>query len=87
MDQLRRGPGASGGNGLGGGIYADASTNLDLMHVVVQYNVAIGGEGGAGGSDGQGIGGGVYVLGTFSEDSSTGITKNHASTSHDNIGP
>jgi hypothetical protein len=34
-----------------------------------------------------GIGGGVYTLGAFSEDASTVITGNHASTSDDNIGP
>ncbi len=40
-----------------------------------------------GASDGQGIGGGAYVVGTFSEDSSTVVTKSHAFTNHDNIGP
>jgi hypothetical protein len=34
-----------------------------------------------------GIGGGVYNLGTFTFDVFTVITKNHASTSGDDIGP
>ena len=51
----------------------------------ITRNLAIGGHGYGAGSDGQGIGGGVYFLGTFTFDSATVISKNHASTSGDNI--
>jgi hypothetical protein len=52
---------ASGGDGLGGGIYEDALSILTLTGVTVEYNLAIGGAAGLGGSDGQGIGGGLYL--------------------------
>jgi hypothetical protein len=77
--------GGNGGNGYGGGLYNDASSTLTLAGATVQYNLALGGEAGFAGSDGEGIGGGVYLLGTFIVDSITGITKNHASTSNDDV--
>ena len=57
--------------------------SLDLKDVTVTYNLASGGD-----PLGQGIGG-VYYLdgGTFTSDSSTVITKNHATTSDDNVAP
>jgi hypothetical protein len=81
------GAGGNGGNGNGGGLYNDASSTLTLTGATVQYNLALGGEAGSGGSDGEGIGGGVYLLGTFTIDPTTVITKNHASTSNHDIGP
>jgi len=81
------GVGGNGGAGQGGGAYSDATSSLTLLDSAIVFNQAIGGTAGSGGSDGQGIGGGVYVLGTFSVDSTTVITKNHASTSNESVGP
>jgi hypothetical protein len=82
------GVGATGGDGDGGGLYNDSRSTISLTGATLEYNLALGGEGGSGGSDGDGIGGGVYLLGTFiSIDPTTVITKNHASTSNDDIGP
>jgi hypothetical protein len=87
-NKAQGGDGVKGGDGLGGGIYEDAApSSLTLNGVAVRYNFALGGSGGPKGGDGDGIGGGVYILGTFDPDSATVITKNHASTSHDDIGP
>jgi hypothetical protein len=80
------GVGANGGDGDGGGLYSDSSSKLFLTGATVEYNLALGGEAGDGGSDGAGDGGGAYVLGTFDSDASV-ITKNHASTGKDDIGP
>ena len=56
----------------------DPVANLALEEALVILNVAVGAPG---------IGGGVYTLGTFTYDAQTLILFNHASTSHDNIGP
>jgi hypothetical protein len=82
--------GGDGGNGLGGGVYNeasafDAASSLHLVQSTITKNHANGGEGGEGGSDGEGIGGGIYNLGGFDFDVLTLIFENHASTSHDNI--
>jgi hypothetical protein len=82
-----QGQGASGGDGLGGGVYLDGTTVVNVTGSGITHNQADGGPAGSGGSDGQGIGGGVYALGMFSFDATTVITKNHASTSNDNIFP
>ena len=52
----------------------------------IEFNSALGGDGGAGGSDGRGVGG-VYNLEAFSADAATVIAHNHASTSNDDIFP
>jgi hypothetical protein len=70
--------GGSGGAGLGGGAYNDATSSLALYGTLVTQNQAEGSPG---------IGGGIYTIGTFSYDSSTVIAGNHASTSDNNIGP
>jgi hypothetical protein len=70
--------GDGSGAGLGGGAFNDATSRLTLTAASVTQNHANGSPG---------IGGGIYTLGTFSEDASTVITDNHASTSDDNIGP
>jgi hypothetical protein len=70
------GDGSHGGNGLGGGVFNDATASLRPERSTVKDNRANGGEG---------IGGGVYNLGDFVFDVLTLIYKNHASTSHDNV--
>jgi hypothetical protein len=82
------GSGAKGGDGFGGGLMiASGAATATVVNSAIVGNLALGGAPGAGGGAGQGIGGGVYTLGTFTDDPSTVIKKNHASTSHDNIGP
>lgn len=78
--------GGGGGNGLGGGVYADASSTLAVARSAIVFNKARGGDGN-GGTDGAGIGGGVYNLGALSLDSCTVIRWNHASTSNDDVYP
>jgi hypothetical protein len=68
----------SGGAGLGGGAYNDATSSLALTNSSVTRNEANGSPG---------IGGGVYNLGTFTFDAATVIALNEASTSNDNIFP
>jgi hypothetical protein len=81
------GDGGQGGNGLGGGLYNGPLSNPTLTRATVEYNLALGGAG-SGGTDGQGIGGGLYLVGTLDPSSKDNvITKNHASTSGDDIGP
>ncbi len=79
-----------GGDGLGGGIYNDGSTDfgvssLTITGSTITHNDADGGAGGASGSAGQGIGGGLYLAdgGIVCIDTATVIKKNHASTSSD----
>jgi hypothetical protein len=66
----------SGGAGLGGGAYNDATSSLTLNGTSVTGNHANGQPA---------IGGGVYNLGTFTVDALTVITGNHASTSNDDV--
>jgi hypothetical protein len=68
--------------GLSGGVYVAAGTVL-VIASDISYNQARGGLADCGGTDGLGVGGGVYNLGTFLFDTATVITRNHASTSHD----
>ncbi len=79
--------GGYGGNGFGGGIYVDSGSSTSVAGSKITRNQAIGGSSDGAGSDGQGIGGGVYYLGTFTFDHATTISKNHASTSNDDIFP
>ena len=78
--------GGNGGDGFGGGIYVDSGSSAGVSGSTITGNQAIGRSSHAGGI-GQGVGGGVYYLGTFSFDSATTISKNHASTSNDDIFP
>ncbi|MHC1769260.1 MAG: hypothetical protein AB9869_34095 [Verrucomicrobiia bacterium] len=73
----------TGGNGWGGG-FMDYQATLTLEGASVTNNLAV-----AGSLGGQGIGGGVYVFApsTNNFDATTVIQDNHASTSHDNVGP
>jgi hypothetical protein len=77
--------GGDGGNGSGGGLFVDSGSSALVTGSSITRNLAIGGHGYGAGSDGQGIGGGVDFLGTFTFDSATKISNNHASTSGDNI--
>jgi hypothetical protein len=77
--------GGRGGNAYGGGAYNDATSALALKSTTVTKNQADGGDASAGGGDGEGIGGGIYNLGSLAFDAGTVITKNHASTSNDDI--
>jgi hypothetical protein len=84
------GAGGSGGNGAdgeGGGIFQDELSTLTLQSATVGHNLAIGGAAGIGGSDGEGEGGGLYLEpgGVACADLLTAITKNHASTSDDDV--
>jgi len=79
--------GGNGGNGFGGGLYVDSDSSTGVSGSTITRNHAVGGHGNGGGGDGQGIGGGVYYLGTFTFDNATTISKNHASTSNDDIFP
>jgi hypothetical protein len=81
------GPASNGGDGLGGGVYNASGSTLSVTDCSITHNQAIGGAGSGGGSDGQGSGGGIYKLGTFTFDVFTDITKNHASTSNDDVYP
>lgn len=75
---LNAADGGAGGAGLGGGVFNDATSTLVLDDALVILNQAIGAPG---------IGGGVYTVGTFSDNASTVIKLNHASTSGNDIGP
>ncbi len=77
--------GGDGGNGFGGGLFVDSGSSALVTASSISRNLAIGGHAYGVGSDGQGIGGGVDFLGTFTFDSATKISNNHASTSGDNI--
>jgi hypothetical protein len=66
-------------------VYSAAAASLRLERSTVTKNHANGGEGSTGGSDGEGIAGGVYNLGLFDFDGLTRISRNHASTSHDDV--
>jgi hypothetical protein len=79
------GSGGNGGNGYGGGAYNDATSSLTLRASTITKNHANGGDGGSGADDGDGVGGGIYNLGELDFDALTVISKNHASTSHDDI--
>jgi hypothetical protein len=81
------GPPSNGGDGQGGGVYNIAGSKMTVTAGKITANWATGGKGKHGGSDGQGIGGGLYLLGTFTVDPTTVISKNHASTSNDNVHP
>jgi len=83
------GSGANGGNGQGGGIWFGLDSTGTLDNSVITGNFALGGQAGAGGTDGQGVGGGVYINSGDVVDvkPTTKVKGNHASTSHDNIGP
>ncbi len=80
------GTGGNGGNGFGGGVFIGPGASLTLTGSTITKNHAKGGKAGAGGSAGQGVGGGVYNLGVFVNIGNV-ITKNHASTSNDDIFP
>jgi hypothetical protein len=80
------GPPSNGGDGLGGGVYNAPGSTTNVTAGTITANRATGAKGKLGGSDGRGIGGGLYNLGTSTFDPKT-ITKNHASTSHDNVYP
>jgi hypothetical protein len=93
------GVGGNGGNGQGGGLFEDAlraapplpgpatASSLFLEGAIIRFNLALVGEAVDSGFDGTGVGGGVYYLGTYSDDSTTVITKNQATTSNNNVWP
>ena len=76
--------GGNGGNGLGGGFFDDATSNLTLLSSRIVNHDATGGAAGAGGSDGLGIGGGLYLTpgGVACADALTVIRANDASSSN-----
>jgi hypothetical protein len=80
------GSGGNGGNGLGGGIAVAIGSSASLTASTVEKNSALSGQGV---TNGNGLGGGVYVfdLGIFTDDSTTQIKKNRASTSNGDIYP
>jgi hypothetical protein len=80
------GAGANGGDGFGGGAFIGTSTTLGGAQSFMIGNTANGGSGGGGGESGLGEGGGAYTIGTFTDDASTVIEGNRASTSGNNIG-
>jgi hypothetical protein len=77
----------NGGNGLGGGIFSDATAVLTVTGSTITGNDAIGGTGAAGFSNGKGVGGGAYIApgGSACEDDATVIALNLASTSNDDV--
>jgi hypothetical protein len=81
------GSAGNGGNGLGGGVFADKTAVLTLTGSTVTGNGATGGSGAAGFSKGKGQGGGVYITagGDACIDLATIIIGNHASTSNDDV--
>jgi hypothetical protein len=79
------GDGGDGGHGLGGGLTVQSTSSGTVENSVVWQNEANSGEEGDGGSAGQGVGGGVYNLGALAIDVLSAITRNHASTSNDDI--
>jgi hypothetical protein len=79
------GPPNNGGSGLGGGVYNDEVSTIALTDSSITRNRAIGASGSNGGSDGLGIGGGIYSIGVLNCFGTNVITKNHASTSNDDI--
>lgn len=80
LNRARGGRGNPAGDGLGGGVYNDATSSLTLFESTVTKNCAIGRQ-----SGGEGIGGGLYNLGTFAVDAFTVISKNHARASDDDV--
>lgn len=81
-NQAIGGHGQHGGNGLGGGVYVADVASVSVKKSSITHNWAKGGDGD---DEGQGVGGGVYSLGAFVFDALTGIEKNHASTSDDDV--
>ena len=65
-----------------------ATTNI-LDDSLISGNVAQGGLAGAGGTAGQGVGGGVYITSgaVVLLPPPTKVKGNHASTSHNDVGP
>jgi hypothetical protein len=88
-DAHTTGPPSHGGDGQGGGIYqgSDSGSKTTLTACSITHNRAGDGKGKHSGSDGQGVGGGPYKLGTVAVDPATVISKNHASTSNENVYP
>jgi hypothetical protein len=80
-NQALGGSGGAGGNGLGGGLYIDDTSQTTLSGSRIVGNQATGGDGG------QGVGGGVYIVsgGQACKDLATLIVGNHASTSDDDV--
>jgi hypothetical protein len=85
------GVGGTGGNGSGGGVFIGASQGTFTPRLTVLASTITKNQANGGGEDdgafGLGVGGGVYNLGTFTFDVFTDISKNHASTSNDDIFP
>jgi uncharacterized protein (TIGR03118 family) len=88
------GVGGNGGNGQGGGIWNGPANPLDgtpstlsIDHSSIVNNRADGGASGSAGGPGFGHGGGIYIVpgGTVCVDLVTQITRNHASTSDDDV--
>ncbi len=74
---------ALGGNGLGGGLFADPDTTAAISNSSLDLNQAIGG---AGFDGGDGSGGGIYVTSDASVSlKKTKVSANYASTSNNNI--
>jgi hypothetical protein len=81
------GDGGSGGNGLGGGFYVDATSSLTLLASAVVFNEADGGAADSGATDGNGVGGGLYITpgGIACADALTATFANDATTSNDDV--
>ena len=77
----------NGGNGLGGGLFVDATATLTVAGTTITGNTATGGQGAAGFSNGKGQGGGIYIAagGNACADDATAVDGNSASTSNDNV--
>ena len=75
-----------GGNGLGGGFFADTLTTATISWSWVGANQATGGEGGLGGTAGAGLGGGIDVsarANVWLEN--TRLAGNHATSSNNDL--
>ena len=81
LNDAQGGAGDPGGDGLGGGIYNDATSDLSLRTSTITLNRANGGS-----SNSQGIGGGVYNLGTVDIDTATLVFANDADEHDDCFG-
>ena len=78
------GTGQMGGNGRGGGVYNDQTSNLAVLASVITGNLALGGAGTA--ADGAGEGGGIYNdEGDVCVNRKTRIVRNFASTRNNNV--
>jgi len=78
----------NGGNGQGGGVFADKGTNVMMLQTTVSGNEADGGFASfLGTSDGKGQGGGVYVstTATVRDDLPALISGNNATTSNNDV--